>query len=969
MANLFQPSLQPALDSNGNPVPDAKMYFFLTGTTTPATWYTDAAGMVPGTNPLQADSSGKFATLAYLDGDTIYRIRLTEEDGVTSVWPADVDPVRGYDDAMIATIAEQAVAAETQIQVYLTDAEAAAAAAEASETNAAASEASSATNASTATTQANLAISASAASSAYANGAATNVPRGATSATIGAAGSGGTNGTFALAFSGGNFSINPTGTFTVSGGAVTAVTLTGFGQYIGSSATAPTVVLTASSGLTGATVTLNVGFLIGSGAPYWVAASDGSSQTVYYNSSGTATISSPAITLPSNSAVSGVRSLPASYRFPSVVTHFYPVNEGGGTTLRDYVGTADADLTTGSGYAWNSSGHLTLTNGWFKLPAMNHQWMAVIMRTAEGGSTGYYFTNSSGHAIGGMSAGSGSTAYNNTTNIYGLQGPGIHKIYRRGDAGGSAPGEFHCGGWMVPCPLWSANATGTPVIGAANTSGSAKLALGEIAGIVVGTGTPTTTELRQILNELRRVYTPRGIYLTPFDCPTKGILIVRDGESTDSGTFFGKFTASFSGSVMTVQTFTGVEYGELAVGQEVKATGVAAGTYITSFGTGTGAAGTYNLSTSPGTLSNRQITTSGLSQAITQGYYRLLVRSQNTASSATTGIRMTRLSLRPTFQNGVPPSELALALKNGWETGLGEYLNEIPDDGRRWEMLSVAQGSTFMSQGGDGTTTTSTAYTTGSVTASISGTTMTVTAVGSGVISVGCTISGTGVTGGTTVAALLTGGGGTGTYTVSASQTVASTTITATRTVTANLSRNVNNLVTSGMAGQLQNRLFFKTEAEARNLGIGYTSIYFVTNEGLNDAFLGTGAIPDAATYQAYYTAKRQYMIDYYGIAAPEHIIIKPHRPNRDGTLGVDADYPNNAIGTDRLTALGYIRTALDAHAAAYSSTTTILDGDSYALNTPNDYVHPSGAGFNAMGRAIGAVIRGKLTTTVTPAL
>lgn len=922
--------------------------------------YSDSGGTPIADNLGIPDTTNKGLVEFYID-DGIYHIDLFKDTAATQF------AYRITDFPMVADLSGQV----TDVEAARVAAEAAQAAAEAAEDTATtkASEATSA--ASTATAQAQLAVSASAASSAYANGAATNVPRGATSATIGAAGSGGTNGTFALAFSGGNFAINPTGTFTVSGGAVTAVTLTGFGQYIGSSATAPTVVLTASSGLTGATVTLNVGFLISSGAPYWVAASDGSSQTVYYNSSGTATISSPAITLPSNTAVSGVRSLPATYRFPSVVTHFYPVNEGGGTTLRDYVGTADADLTTGSGYAWNSDGHLTLTNGWFKLPAMNHQWMAVIMRTAEGGSTGYYFSNSSGHAMGSVSSGSGQTSYANTTNIYGLQGPGIHKIYRRSDAGGSAPGEYLCGGWIVPCPLWSANATGTPVIGAANTSGSGKLALGEIAGIVVGTGTPTTTELRQILNELRRVYTPRGIYLTPFDCPTKGILVVRDGESTDSGTFFGKFTASFATNVMTVQTFSGVEYGELAVGQEVKATGVAAGTYITSFGTGTGGAGTYNLSTSPGTLGNRQVTTSGLSQSITQAYYRLLVRAHNMSSAGTNGIRMTRLNMRPTYQNGVPPSELALALKNGWEVGLGEYLNEIPDDGRRWELLSVAQGSTYMSQGGDGSSTTSTAYTVGSVTASISGTTMTVTAVGSGVISAGCTLSGTGVTGGTTVNNPIvgTGTGGTGTYAVSASQTVASTTITATRTVNANLSRNVNNLVTSGMAGQLQNRLFFKAEAAARNLGIGYTSIYFVTNEGLNDAFLGTGAVPNAAAYQAYYTAKRQYIIDYLGIAAPEHIIIKPHRPNGDGTLGLDADYPNNAIGTDRATALGYIRTALDAHQAANSSTTTILDGDNYALNAPNDYVHPSGAGFNAMGRAIGAVIRGKLTTTITPAL
>jgi hypothetical protein len=77
------------------------------------------------------------------------------------------------------------------------------------------------------------------------------------SLTIANAGSGGTDGTFALAFSGGTGSnlVAPTGTFTVSGGAVTATSLTTRG---GGYATAPTISLAASSGLTGASVTANL---------------------------------------------------------------------------------------------------------------------------------------------------------------------------------------------------------------------------------------------------------------------------------------------------------------------------------------------------------------------------------------------------------------------------------------------------------------------------------------------------------------------------------------------------------------------------------------------------------------------------------------------------------------------------------------------------------------------------------------
>lgn len=92
MANLFQPSLSRVTDSNGDPVSGAKMFFYLTGTTTPETWFTDHGGDVAGVNPLTADSSGQFVTPAYLDPTTIYRIRLTEADGTTLVWP-DLDNV------------------------------------------------------------------------------------------------------------------------------------------------------------------------------------------------------------------------------------------------------------------------------------------------------------------------------------------------------------------------------------------------------------------------------------------------------------------------------------------------------------------------------------------------------------------------------------------------------------------------------------------------------------------------------------------------------------------------------------------------------------------------------------------------------------------------------------------------------------------------------------------------------------
>lgn len=64
-------------------------------------------------------------------------------------------------------------------------------------------------------------------------------------------------------------------------------------------------------------------------------------------------------------------------------------------------------------------------------------------------------------------------------------------------------------------------------------------------------------------------------------------------------------TASFATSVMTV---TVASSGTLKVGDVITSAGVAAGTYITSFGTGTGGTGTYNLSTTPGTITAQAVT-------------------------------------------------------------------------------------------------------------------------------------------------------------------------------------------------------------------------------------------------------------------------------------------------------------------------------------------------------------------------
>lgn len=57
---IIIPGWMPALDSDGTPIPNAQMYFYLNETTTLATVYTDMTLTVPLPNPVSANSSGQF---------------------------------------------------------------------------------------------------------------------------------------------------------------------------------------------------------------------------------------------------------------------------------------------------------------------------------------------------------------------------------------------------------------------------------------------------------------------------------------------------------------------------------------------------------------------------------------------------------------------------------------------------------------------------------------------------------------------------------------------------------------------------------------------------------------------------------------------------------------------------------------------------------------------------------------------
>lgn len=97
----------------------------------------------------------------------------------------------------------------------------------------------------------------------------------------------------------------------------------------------------------------------------------------------------------------------------------------------------------------------------------------------------------------------------------------------------------------------------------------------------------------------------------------------------DTGTIRGSAlgaTCSYATNVMTCTVAP--TSGTFQVGQHIQAEGIPAGTTIASLGTGAGGTGTYNLSTSPGTLGARA--TSGLSW-----YYNYVIRRPDTGATDT----------------------------------------------------------------------------------------------------------------------------------------------------------------------------------------------------------------------------------------------------------------------------------------------------------------------------------------------
>lgn len=76
-----------ALDSNGDALSGAKLYFYETGTTTPLATYSDEALSSANANPVVSDSGGLFGEI-YMKTDDTYRVKLTTSADVTQ-WTLD----------------------------------------------------------------------------------------------------------------------------------------------------------------------------------------------------------------------------------------------------------------------------------------------------------------------------------------------------------------------------------------------------------------------------------------------------------------------------------------------------------------------------------------------------------------------------------------------------------------------------------------------------------------------------------------------------------------------------------------------------------------------------------------------------------------------------------------------------------------------------------------------------------------
>ncbi|NIA67768.1 hypothetical protein HBA54_04120 [Pelagibius litoralis] len=101
MAGRFTFPIQSAFDNDGTPGAGAKLYFYISGTSTALDTFSDDALSVANTNPVDADSAGRFPAIFLSDQD--YKVILRTSEGVT-LWTAD--PVRAAEPTSTTVISK-----------------------------------------------------------------------------------------------------------------------------------------------------------------------------------------------------------------------------------------------------------------------------------------------------------------------------------------------------------------------------------------------------------------------------------------------------------------------------------------------------------------------------------------------------------------------------------------------------------------------------------------------------------------------------------------------------------------------------------------------------------------------------------------------------------------------------------------------------------------------------------------------
>lgn len=91
-------------DNNGKPLAGGKLYTYLAGTTTPATTYTSATGLIANANPIILDSAGRVANAIWLTEAVSYKFEL-QTSAAVQIWTKDnIDGINDFSD-LSATLA------------------------------------------------------------------------------------------------------------------------------------------------------------------------------------------------------------------------------------------------------------------------------------------------------------------------------------------------------------------------------------------------------------------------------------------------------------------------------------------------------------------------------------------------------------------------------------------------------------------------------------------------------------------------------------------------------------------------------------------------------------------------------------------------------------------------------------------------------------------------------------------------